>query len=122
MNTLIILTEKAIAKGDLLRIFTESKQYGDHEIVESDECILIGNQEKYCRINLSPQDMVDDELSGFDDEEIESIPFRAHLTNLDFDEEGSAKRIIRTLLKHYPEMWVDNDKDFLGSAEEYLKS
>ena len=118
MKTIVLLTEKTIERNKVSStIKTFYKDAGFFN--ESNEHLWVGKYPNEFEIVFTPEDMMDEE-SGYTKEEIDSVPFPAYLTSINYHELDFVKTLVKLLYKEYPSMLIDNDDGKISTVDEFL--
>lgn len=83
--------------------------------------LYLGKSPKSLIINFSPTDRLSGD-DGFEESELQRIPFEPFATDVDFRLYSVARRLVNAILTLFPDLYVCDDQEgFLGTGAEFLE-
>lgn len=127
MKGITLITPQGIKYEDLVPIVKNALKdmgsiYEEAPNGDNEGYLYLGKTPNSLAIYFSPHDKLSKE-DGFEDSELKTIPFEPFATDVNFRLYPVLIRLIKVVIQLFPSLYIlDDQDDFLGPAEEYIKA
>ena len=123
MKSITLMTKVGLEYGKLheqiLGLFKGYKIFED-EPKDGFGRIYLYKGDRAIDLEFSPKDVMSEFAHEFEPEQLQSFPFDAHLTSLDFKDRADAALIVALLLAEHEELYIHDEDGSIVSAQSWL--